>query len=399
MSHRAGRLAWGLWAICAALTLGALILAGLDPAARGEETSRFVRVVFDGALLAYPTVGALIASRRPGNPIGWLLIAMGLGAAVAGFAAEYGVRALLVAPGSLPGGRMVAWLEQVVFGGLIAIPFALLLLLFPKGQLLSRRWHPVAWLAVLSGLLLFAGTAFQPGRFDQEPFSTVDNPAGVRSARALFSALGNVGWLLFLIVAFASAISLVLRFRRSRGEEREQLKWIAAAAALLAALWIGALATGSVDANLQQALFFTGVAVFPIAIGIAIFKYRLYEIDRIVNRALVYGTATVLLAGLYFGIVLALQQVFSGFTRGNDLAIAGSTLAVAALFRPARSRIQRLVDRRFYRRRYDAQRTLTAFGSRLRDEVDLDSLHDDLVRVVRETLEPTHVSLWLRRTD
>ncbi len=396
MTTRTAKLAWLIWGICVVLTLGAAILAILGEPAPGEETNRFVRVALAAAMLAYPTVGALIASRRSGNPIGWLLLAVGLGAAVSGFAAEYGVRALLSDPGSLPGGRVAAWIEEVIFAGFVAFAFAFVLLLFPHGRLLSRRWRPVAWLAVLAAMLLFLGTALEPGRFDQDPFSSVENPVGIDGGKTVFGAIGDAGWELFLVVILASAISLVLRFRRARGEEREQMKWIAAAAALLVALWVAAFAVGSVNANVLQALLLAGVAVFPVSIGFAILKYRLYEIDRIINRTLVYAAVTALLAGLYFAIVLGLQAIFSGLTRGNDLAIAGSTLAVAALFRPARRRIQAFVDRRFYRRRYDAQQTLATFSTRLRDEVDLDQLGVDLGSVVHETMRPAHVSLWIR---
>ena len=393
---RSTKLPWSLWALCVTLTLGAVILAVLGHSAQGEGTNRFVRVSLDVALLAYPTVGALIASRRPGNSIGWLLIAVGLGAAVSGFAAEYGVRALLADPGSLPGGTIAAWIEQVIFAAFIAIAFALVLLLFPHGRLLSRRWRPVAWLAAVAALLLLVGTALEPGRFDQDPFTSVENPAGIGGAKAVFRALGDSGWELFLLVILASAISVVLRFRRSRGEERAQLKWIATAAALLVGLWLAALLAGSGNANIVQALFLAGVAVFPVAIGVAVLKYRLYEIDRIINRALVYGLLSTLLAGLYFGIVIGLQAAFSSFTQGSELAVAGSTLAVAALFRPARRRIQATVDRRFYRSKVDAERTLAAFSARLRQEIDLGSLTAELEDAVGETMQPAHLSLWLR---
>ena len=342
MTTPAAKLAWLLWGICVVLTLGAWILAILGEPAPGEGTNRFVRVAIAAALLAYPTVGALIASRRSGNPIGWLLLAVGLGAAVSGFAAEYGVRALLSDPGSLPGGTVAAWITETVAQSGTA--FVFVLLLFPHGRLLSRRWRAVAWLAVLAAVLLFIGIALEPGRFDRDPFSSIENPVGIGGGKTVFGAIGDSGWGLFLVVMLASAISLVLRFRRARSEEREQVKWIAAAAALLVALWATAFAVGfgTINANLLQALFFAGVAFFPVSIGFAILKYRLYEIDRIINRTLVYGAVTALLAGLYFAIVIGLQAVFGGFARGNDLAIAGSTLAVAALFRPARARIQAL---------------------------------------------------------
>ncbi len=396
MRTRAPKLAWSLCGLCVVLTLGAFVLAILGEPARGEGTNRFVRVVLGVVLLVYPTVGALIASRRPENPIGWLLIVVGVGASISGFAAEYGVRAVISDPGSMPGGTIAVWTEEAVFSGVIFTSMNLVLLLFPQGRLLSRRWLPIAFLAVLSGVLLSVGTAFDPGRFDQDPFSSVENPYGIGREHGVFEGLANSGWILLLAVILASVLSVILRFRRSQGEEREQLKWIAAAAALLVGFWLVALFTDSVNVNVSQALFLLGVAIFPVSIGFAILKYRLYEIDRIINRALVYAVLTAGLAGLYFGIVIALQQIFGSLTRGNDLAIAGSTLAVAALFRPARRRIQELVDRRFYRHRYDAQQTLEAFSVRLRDEVDLDQLGAELGAVVHETMQPAHVSLWLR---
>jgi len=389
------RLAWSLWSLCVLLVLGAFAVAVANGPVPGEETNRFVRVSLSLAFLAYPTVGALIASRRAGNVIGWLLLAVGVANAVVGFTAEYGVRGVLLEPGSLPGASTAAWANESIGTGVVPGAMCLVLLLFPHGRLLSRRWRPVVGLVVLAGTLLVVGTAFDPGRFDQDPFSTVSNPFGRGPEHGAFETLANVGWVLLLIAVLASALSIVLRFRRAGGEEREQLKWIAAAAALLVALWLVAL-FAPVGVNATESLLLLGVALFPVSIGIAIFRYRLYEIDRIINRGLVYLAVSALLAGLYFGIVLGLQQIFSGLTRGNDLAIAGSTLAVAALFRPARRRIQALVDRRFYRRRYDAEQTVAAFNARLRDEVDLDDLATDLVAVVRETVQPAHVSLWIR---
>jgi hypothetical protein len=239
-----------------------------------------------------------------------------------------------------------------------------------------------------------------PGELDH--FESVKNPFAIESADALLEQIANVGLVLGFATLLASASSLVLRFRRSRGLERQQLKWVAAAAALPAAglvsgpalfWWIPAIE------GVWEPVFLLVLAAIPITAGIAILRYRLYDIDLIVRRTLVYGVLTASLAGLYFAIVIALQQVFSGFAGGSDLAIAGSTLAVAALFRPARRRIQELVDRRFYRRKVDAQRTLEAFSARLRREIDLDSLSAELRAVVRETMQPAHVSTWLRTPE
>ena len=226
------------------------------------------------------------------------------------------------------------------------------------------------------------------------------NPLGIgalgRVGGPLTTALLVIGYFVLL----AAVVATIVRYRRSRGVEREQFKWFAFAAALFALVLIASTIASGVYPEALNAMSIAGLlaggAGIPIAVGIAILKYRLYEIDRIINRTLVYGAVTALLAGLYFAIVIGLQAIFSGLTRGNDLAIAGSTLAVAALFRPARRRIQAFVDRRFYRQRYDAQQTLDAFSQRLRDEVDLDQLATDLGAVVHETMQPAHVSLWIR---
>ncbi len=249
---------------------------------------------------------------------------------------------------------------------------------------------------LLAATVDFAAEALAPGPISAiSEFTTIDNPIGIESS--LRSAISWAGENLLATFAMLFVIaSLVVRLRRSTGEERAQIKWVIYAGALT---FGGFLVAFTTDSAIGFFLGLVGLAAIPIAAGLAILRYRLYEIDRIVNRTVVYALLTAGLAGLYFGIVIALQQVFGSFTRGNDLAIAGSTLAVAALFRPARRRIQSLVDRRFYRHRYDAQRTLEAFSTRLRDEVDLETLGADLGAVVHETMQPSHVSLWLRSTS
>jgi len=345
--------------------------------------------------IAFGAVGAVLASRRSGNGIGWLFLAFGLVSGIYWLAGQYAYYALLARPGSLRGGLALA----VALNGGFVPPLALLtfiVLLFPTGRLLSRRWRGVAWLACASCAILLAGATVGSARLDT-PFESIRNPVSLERAWVLVIVFSGIAGVITSVVAAFAAV--VIRFRRGRNEERAQLKWFVSVAALVP-LFLGAhtiadaFAPGAI--NTIEAIFTLVVAAFPVATGIAVLKYRLYEIDRILSRAVAYGVLTALLAGAYFGIVLALQQIFAPITQGSELAVAGSTLAVAALFRPARRRVQGLVDRRFYRRKVDATRTLDAFGARLRREIDLDTLTAELRSAARETMQPAHVSLWLR---
>jgi hypothetical protein len=266
-----------------------------------------------------------------------------------------------------------------------------MVLFFPDGRLPSRRWRAVAWLSVAVLFSTSASEAFSPGRLAEAPHVT--NPLGIRPAGGALELVNATSFSLLPLCFAASALSMVLRFRRSTGEERQQLKWFAAAAALLAAFFPLAF----VFPGLVQDLVTLSFAGLPIAVGIAVMRYRLYDIDLIINRALVYGSLTATLAFVYFSGVVGLQSVFRVLAgQESTLAVVASTLAIAALFGPLRRRVQALVDRRFYRRKYDAVETLAAFNARLREETDLDHLSDDLVTVARETMQPVHVSLWLR---
>lgn len=390
MSARtAPRLAWSLWALSVALAASAVSLFALTRSVQIGDVRRDVALVAALSFLAYSTVGALIVSRLPGNRIGWLFLVAGLSAELLSAAEGYAAYALLVEPGSLPGGVWAAWLRG--WGGALSYALAatFLLLLFPTGRLPSRRWRPVAWLAGASLFLMAAGGAVAPGDVQDFPAT---NPVGIEALSLLDSS--GFAWAGLMLSIPASVACAVVRFRKARGDERQQLKWFAASALLLIVFLLGLDSASPL--GLAAVLASLGL---PVATGIAIFKYRLYDLDLIVRRTLVYGVLSALLAGLYFGIVIALQQVFSSFAGGSDLAIAASTLAVAALFRPVRGRIQALVDRRFFRRRYDAQRTLEAFSARLRDEIDLEALAAELRAVVQETMQPAHVSLWLRRPE
>jgi hypothetical protein len=334
-------------------------------------------------IVGAPVLGGLIASRRPENPYGWLWLVFGLGLALQQLAESYAAYALVVEPGSLPSPRAIS--QLLALGGPLALAFApFLFLLFPTGGLPSRRWRTVAWIAAASGTVLFALNLV---------FASPEKVGGAITAIVVAAVL-----VLFAAIVL-SAISLVVRYRRAGGVERQQLKWFALAAVLAAAYIVGELL--SLDRQLGGTLWAlldvtTSMAIY-VAIGIAIMRYRLYNIDLILNRALVYGPLTATLALLYVGGVVGLQSVFRAITgQESTLAVVASTLVIAALFGPLRRQVQAFVDRRFYRRKYDAAKTIAAFNSRLREETDLDALCGDLVGVAGTTVQPEHVSLWLR---
>jgi hypothetical protein len=386
------RLAWAIAGATAAVAVVSVVFGFTDdgtrlPAGEGATVSGPAQLTFGVMVIAFAALGALLASRRSRNPIGWLLCAAPLALALSGFADGWYVHAVYAHPGSPKPPVALLWVANWIWVlGFIPLITALLLL-FPDGRLPSRRWWPAAALVLAAILCLFAGYAFAPGALDD--YRRVENPLGLGR---LFLTLQDAGFPLMALSAIASAAALIWRFRRSHGVERQQLKWMAAAAALVVAAW---LANAALDEFLGvQSSYFLPIVLLalPGAATVAILRYRLYDLGRIVNRTLVYLALTVTLGAVYLGLVLLI-----GLTLGtSNVAIAVSTLAVAALFRPARARIQAAVDQRFYRRRYDAQRTLDAFGARLRDEVDLDSVGAHLHAAVLETVQPAHVSVWLR---
>jgi hypothetical protein len=395
--------AWLAWSLCAvSVALMALALAFLLwsrsaplPSEFGSLWGTAVQITVDFAL---PILGGLIASRRPDNPIGWMVCAAALANAMDYFADGYAMYALLAEPNSVPGGLVAAWASNwVPMLALGLLP--LFLLLFPTGRLLSRRWRPVAIFAVLLYVALPVGYALLPGPLST--FPSVENPLGREGAAGeIVPGVDQASaWMVFLLTSLVSMVSLVLRFRRSRGEELQQIKWVTYAAALVATyLLVDSIFGEDFDpiSPILNAVFFGSLWV---AMGVAILKYRLYDVDVLINRTLVYGALTALLALVYFGGVAATQAIFHALTGQKEqplLTVVVSTLAIAALFTPLRRRIQAFIDRRLYRRKYDARKSLEAFSARLRDRTDLDALSDDLVRVVRETVQPAHVSLWLR---
>jgi hypothetical protein len=393
-------IAWSAFGLTALMAAGSIVVGFVDhgthlPPPDSGEVSWPGALSFGLMTVAFAALGALVASRRPRNPIGWILVVSPLCLAFTQVARDWYTHTLYADPGSLPLAPGVMWAANWAWVPGFMPLLTLLLLLFPDGRPPSPRWRAVGWLAAAAMSLLIAGYAFAPGPLEDYP--RVENPLGIAGplgdALEVFRA---VGFPLFALAAITSMASLAVRFRRSHGVERQQLKWMAAAAALVVSTWlVNAIFDQLVGRDISMILPLALLSL-PVAAAIAVLRYRLWDLGLVVRRTLVYGALSATLAGSYLGLVLLLQLVLEPLTSDSGLAIAGSTLAVAALFRPARRRIQELVDRRFYRRRYDAARTVERFGARLRDEVELESLSDELRGVVRETVQPAHVSLWLR---
>jgi hypothetical protein len=338
---------------------------------------------------AFMIVGALIVAHRPSNAIGWIFSAIGLLAFTALLAVEYATYAYVTRPGSLPGAILAAWYGSWPWYPAIALALIFTPLLFPTGRLLSPRWRPIAWLAGTTTAALMVLGAIGPELDLATTDQGIANPIGVAWVKNSEETVDTTVSVLLLISGLAAAGSLVLRFRRSRGEERQQLKWFTYAVALLPLFVLPGTGVTLLTA--------VPLVLLPAAVGIAILRYRLYDIDRLINRTLVYGLLSALLASVYAGTVLVLGQVFGGVGKDpSSWAVAGATLAVAALFQPARHRIQAVVDRRFNRRKYDAAKTVEAFSTRLRDELDLDTLSAELLAVVDQTMQPSQAWLWLR---
>jgi hypothetical protein len=404
MSRRtAAWLAWSAWVLTLALlALSILLILFIPSVSILGLQNPIVAVVFIALILSFSTIGVLISTRQPQNLIGRIMLVAGFTLATTFLTGNYVDLSLAQPQGRLPGTQWAAWVSEWVWVPGIVPALTFLLLVFPNGRLLSRRWRLVGWLAVAAIVTLALGSAFTPGPFLDYP--RITNPLGLtRYGGSLLVSLledGGVGWLLLPASVVLCASSMVVRYRRAAGEERQQIKWLALAAAFAAVCWVTLTLTYETElggaAQLLGLLSFLGI---PLAVGIAVLKYRLYDIDLLINRTLVYGILTAMLALVYFGGVTATQAIFRALTSQEQqpqLAIVVSTLLIAALFNPLRERIQSFIDRRFYRSKYDAAKTLEAFSAKLRDETDLDALNADLVGVVRETMQPAHVSLWLR---
>jgi hypothetical protein len=401
-SRNAAALAWSLWTLAIVLAALMVLFYLLSLSAWGEVPDRappwFVPLMAL-MLVSFSTVGAVVAARRPDNAVGWSLSTMSLALGVAFVGQFYADYTLVAAPGFLPGGAVAVWFSLwTPVLALVAATF--FCLLFPDGRPPSQRWRWVGRLAMMGGVLLVLGFSLAPGVLDERNYPDARSPVGVEGARRLLEGTTTVGTALVLVALLLGVVSMIVRFRRSIGVERQQLKWVVYAGAVAAG---GFALTLFLSGPLADAVFVVAFLAFigvPATAGIAILRYRLYEIDVVINKTLVYVTLTVLLGLVYFGAVVVLQYVFR-ILSGSDsqLAVVASTLAIAALFGPLRGRVQDLVDQRFYRRKYDAVRTLTSFSARLRDEVDLETLSDDLVAVVRQTMQPAHVSLWLQASS
>jgi hypothetical protein len=400
----AAGLAWALWALA---ILGLLVTAWLDHLLRQAGRPDLAQeTALDGTtvlvVLSATTVGAVLGNRRPNHPVGWLLLALGLSMAAAIVAqayADYGFRAR---PGALPAARYVALYGPAILGAWLGC-IGFILLLTPTGSLPSPRWRWWARVMVAAPVVSLVATLLLPNSLNSD-YQTLDNPLALRAFGGALRAALWVALAISVLAVLVAAGSLVVRFRRAHGVERQQLRWVALAAAVVAPAALVLVAAAAATTLLAAASTTTlwrvfnwalvvCVTILPLAIGAAILRYRLYDLDRIVSRTLAYGLLTVLLGGGYAAVVLGLGRLLG---RDSSLVIAVATLAVAAAFQPARRRIQRAVDRRFNRRKYDAAQTIEAFSARLRDQIDLDTLSSELLAVVDQTMEPTRVSLWLR---
>ena len=402
------RSAWAVFWFALVMSAAAVPLATADepPTSESWEGGGLLGdLTFALMVVTFALTGLLITRRQPRNTVGWLLLGISLVWGLTALADNYARYGLLLEPGSVPGPDVAAAISEGAWAPGIGLMGTFLILLYPDGHLPSPRWRPVAYLSAVTMALVFLVVDLAPGQLEESPVPTLPNPLAVEPTSPAWPVLlATVPPLLPLCIV-ACTVALVQRFRHSVGVERQQLKWLTTAGAGVAALYLLVMTstgltqvmTGEAPGwvSVLQSVTYLPFILLPLAIGIAILRHRLYDIDVVINRTLVYGSLTVTLAALYLGTVLVLQLVLSPHTNESDLAVAGSTLAVAALFQPARRRIQAVVDRRFYRARYDSARTLEAFSEQLRHSVDLDALHTDLRRVVTVTMQPQHVSLWL----
>src|SRR5215208_2147050 len=391
-------LAWALWTLT---VLGLVATAWLDRLLRQAGAPELAPL---GAGVVAPilaavsaaTVGAVLASRRPRHPVGWLLVVFSLFANASGVAEAYASYGLLARPGTLPAARHVAlYLPALVVMTLVLLGFVLLLT--PTGSLPSPRWRWWAWATAVAPVVSLLAITLAPRPFDQ-PYQGTENPLDLSGLGGAPLAIYQLAFGVANLAVLVGAGSLVVRFRRARGGERQQLRWVALAAALallgsVVVLLAVPLGTSPVLLGWVAGVY---IAIVPLAIGAAILRYRLYDLDRIISRTLAYGLLTLLLGGGYAGVVLGLGQLLG---RDSSLVVAGATLAVAGVFQPARRRIQQTVDRRFNRRRHDTAATIQAFSTHLRDQLDLDTLQGELLEVVDQTMQPAQASLWLRPSD
>jgi hypothetical protein len=408
----ARRAAWAAFAATVAFWAVSLVSAWLtrDLSAQddlGSGDVRFLLTLATGMmLLMFPVAGVVIAVRRPGSRVGWLLLAIGLGWGILGGAtgyADYGIR---LHPGSLLGAEYAAAIASSIWAPPVGLTGTFLLLLFPDGRLAGPRWRWVAYVSILGIVTSTAAGLLDPGPMTNSGYPHTPNPLGIESLGPVID-IAQYAVLVLALAIVASAVSLVVRFRRAGATEREQIKWLATAAAVAAAIYFADLSASVAFApsvgdepvwlQLMDNTFIVSIGLIPIAIGVAVLRYRLYDIDVIIRRTLVYAALVGCLALVYLSAVVSIQtavRTVSG--QSGTLAVTVSTLLVAAAFHPLRARIQRAVDHRFYRARYDAERTLEAFSGRLREQVDIETVSGEVLGVVRQTLQPAHATLWIR---
>ena len=394
---------WGAWSIAAVTCLVALtrlVLVIVDPVSSDSSSGTNVPgggvpvAAFEAlVLMTVAIIGALVAARQPRNAVGWILgvIPLSLSVLILGSHAYWSLTFHDI--GSESAVAIVAWLASWTWVPAMIPTVTLFPLLFPTGSPPTPRWRPVVWMAALTVVLMLFIEVVRPGRLQEFP---VDNPFGVEAASGMIVVVTDV---LRLITTALSLASLVIRFRHSNGDERQQVKWVILGAALFVGTFVLGGVTEGINEDLAFAIMMTGFLFIASGIAVAMLRYRLYDIDVVINRALVYGSLTALLAGVYLGSVLLLQVVLESFTGGSGLAVAASTLGTAALFGPLRTRVQGVVDRRFFRRKYDAAQTLQRFSASVRDEVDLEALTTELRTVIAETMQPAHLSLWVQTRE
>jgi hypothetical protein len=363
------------------------VLQGLN------DRSTVQDVIAAGGAITSAVVGAVVASRRPRNPVGWFFLGSSMSLTLAEFTSEYALYGLRTEPGALPLAWAMAWPQTWLWVPGVSLSLIFLPLYFPNGRLLSPRWRWVVRLAAAFCVYSSVVSAFLSAEADSE--AGIANPLLITAPGPVIRVLEGLELVLLIAVLLAAAVSLVIRFRRSRGEERQQMKWLTYVAVLMPMLVV--LTNWFPVADYAAGVVFASV---PVVVGVAVLKYRLYDVDLVINRTLVYGTLTVMLVLVYLAGVATTQAVFrflTGQEQQPQLAVVGSTLVIAALFNPLRRRVQAFIDRRFYRSKYDATKALGAFSAKLRNETDLDRLGEELILVVRGTMQPEHASLWIRR--
>ncbi|HEV8193483.1 MAG TPA: hypothetical protein VGP82_18635 [Ktedonobacterales bacterium] len=387
-----GVAAWILWAVDLAVYIAAILLF---TRATGPQLDLLTLV---GAFQVFPLVGAIIASLRPHNRIGWLFLAIGLGTATTSFSGAYLAYAGVIHAEGALATQIIGILGNIVWP--LNLGFGcILLFLFPDGHLPSRRWRYIFWLDIAAIIASSLASAFMPGPVNTDG-PPVMNPIGVPDAADPLNAIYGVGSAVFALLSLAAVASLIVRYIRTQDEQRQRIKWFVFGTALMVVILVLTFTTVDENDPLSNVGFALGIVMLPIGAGVGVLKYRLYDVDVIINRALVYALLTAILVVIYAVGVIGVQTAVGGFTGNAEqqqpLLIVATTLLVAALFQPLRRRLQAFIDHRFYRTKYDVARTLSTFGATLRDEVELNALTEHLIGTVDDTMRPVDVSLWLR---